>query len=78
RTLKHTGICVLTYADKEFMKTLPFIGSKFSLFGKTEIEDLVGNTELKIIEFRDKTEQVKSKTGESVQRKYTMVKLIRP
>jgi len=78
RTLKPEGICVLTYGEKEFMKNLPFVGELFKLHGKREINELVKITNLKVIEFKDKTEQVKSKTGEMVERKYSMVKLKKP
>ncbi|NDV16799.1 methyltransferase domain-containing protein [Muricauda sp. TY007] len=75
RTLEYNGICVLTYADKEFMKDLPLVGEKFKLFDKKDVEKLVSMSNLKIIAFRDKTEFVKSKTGEQVERKYTMAKI---
>lgn len=77
RTLKPDGICVLTYGDKEFMQKLPVVGEMFKLYGRSEIKDLVGTTTLKIIDSTDRTEQVKSKTGEAVERKYSMTKLKR-
>ncbi|MFV0305699.1 MAG: class I SAM-dependent methyltransferase [Moheibacter sp.] len=75
RTLKPNGVCVLTYANKEFMKKLPFVRSKFKLFDEKSIEKLIELSNLKIIEFKDITKQVKSKVGELVERKYTMVKV---
>ena len=77
RLLRPGGICVLTYGDKEFMQKLPFVGQKFTLFDKNDIEKLVGKTGMRIVEFKDETEHVKSKTGEAVERNYTMVKLSR-
>ncbi len=77
RTLKPDGICVLTYGDREFMQKLPVVGEMFKLYGRSEIKDLVGTTTLRIIDSTDRTEQVKSKTGEAVERKYSMTKLKR-
>lgn len=75
RVLKPNGICILTYANKEFMKNLPFVGDKFQLFGTKEMETLVSASHLKIDELIHKTEQVTSKTGDSVERTYTLAKL---
>ena len=75
RTLKPSGICILTYANKNFMKNLPFVGQKFTLFDQNEIKKLIKKSNLKIMEAKELTEQVKSKTGEQVERKYTMIKL---
>lgn len=77
RTLKPSGICVLTYANKDFMKNLPFVGKKFKLFDQNEIKKLAEKSNLKIVETKELREQVKSKTGEQVERKYTMTKLKR-
>uniref|UniRef100_A0AB33KYZ4 Methyltransferase type 11 domain-containing protein n=2 Tax=Tenacibaculum TaxID=104267 RepID=A0AB33KYZ4_9FLAO len=75
RVLKPSGICILTYANKEFMKSLPFVGDKFQLFGTKEMETLVSASYLKIDELIHKIEQVTSKTGDSVERTYTLTKL---
>tara|TARA_B100000767_G_C19605509_1_gene467546 strand:- start:191 stop:847 length:657 start_codon:yes stop_codon:yes gene_type:complete len=77
RTLKPSGICVLTYANKNFMKNLPFVGQKFKLFDQNEIKKLTEKSNLTIIESKELTEHVKSKTGEQVERYYTMTKLKR-
>lgn len=78
RVLKPNGLCVLTYGNKEFMKSLPFVGQKFKLFGQNEIKKLVEKSNLKIVGTKELTDQVKSKTGKQVKRKYTMIKLKRP
>ena len=76
RTLKPNGICVLTYGNKAFMQKLPVVGEKFKLYGRSEIEDLVKMTSLKIIDSKDVTEQVvDGKSGETVERRYSMTKL---
>lgn len=75
RVLKNDGICVLTYAEKSFMKKLPFVKDKFKLFDQKGIRNLVSSSKLRISGFQTKREKVLSKSGESVERVYTMVKL---
>lgn len=77
RVLKYTGICVLTFADKKFMKNLPFVGNKFCLYDEKDIKTLISSSNLKIIESKNLSEKVISKTGKLVQRSYTMIKLIK-
>ena len=59
------------------MKNLPFVGQKFKLFDQNEIKKLTEKSNLTIIESKELTEHVKSKTGEQVERYYTMTKLKR-
>ena len=66
---------VLTYANKDFMEKLPFVGQRFKLFDQNDIKELAKKSSLKIIDSEDFTEKVKSKTGEQVERKYTITKL---
>lgn len=75
RVLKNDGICVLTYAEKSFMKKLPFVKDKFKLFDQTGIRNLVSSSKLRIASFHTKQEKVLSKSGEFVERVYSMVKL---
>lgn len=55
---------------------MPFAGHRFTLFDKKDIKILVSNTRMRIVECRNKTENVISKIGEPVERKFTMVKLM--
>jgi SAM-dependent methyltransferase len=73
RILQPNGIFILTYADKSFMKDLPFVGEKFKLFGKDDITNLVSPSNLSIIDFQEKSDEVESKIGDKVQRKYFVV-----
>jgi len=75
RVLKPDGICVLTFALKSFMKQLAFVGERFTLFDQEDIRSLVKGTSLKAIEFVNHTDHVISKSGEEVDRHYTMAKL---
>ncbi|MTI26119.1 class I SAM-dependent methyltransferase [Fulvivirga kasyanovii] len=77
RRLKPDGYFVITFAQKDFMKNLPFVGQNFTLYNKEDIEKLVEGSDMKIIGYCDRTEEVKSKAGDSVERFYSMVKLSR-
>lgn len=67
----------MTYANKKFIKSLPFVGQKFKLFYQNEIKKLTKKSNLTIIEAKELTENVKSKTGEQIERNYKMTKLKR-
>ncbi|MBL6446359.1 class I SAM-dependent methyltransferase [Fulvivirga sp. 29W222] len=75
RKLKPNGHLVITFAQKNFMKNLPFVGQHFTLYDKGDIDKLVKKSKLELTEYLDKTEVVKSKAGESVERFYSMAKL---
>ena len=75
RVLKSEGIIVLTFANKSFMKDLSFVGEKFQLFDIDDIYQLTDKSNLRIIDFQNEADEAKSKTGEKVLRKYTIVKL---
>tara|TARA_R100001369_G_scaffold87737_2_gene123492 strand:+ start:160 stop:420 length:261 start_codon:yes stop_codon:yes gene_type:complete len=75
RVLKINGILILTFAQKDFMKNLPFVKSKFSLYDNCDLSLLIKKTEFKIIEIENMTEKIKSKSGELVERIYSVVKI---
>ncbi|MEM9983195.1 MAG: class I SAM-dependent methyltransferase, partial [Bacteroidota bacterium] len=66
---------IITFAKKEFMKKLPFIREKFSLYDKQAIVELVGTSTLTIAQIIDKEEEVESKSGEKIKRTYFIVKI---
>ena len=75
RILKPGGHCILTFANKKFMEKLLFVRKRFMLYGKEEIKKLVSHSSLQIEEYKEICEQVISKTGEQVNREFSMVKL---
>lgn len=70
RVLKKNGIFVVTFAQKQFMKSLPFVLNKFNLFDKYDLKNLINTTNFKLIKIIEKSKIVKSKTGELVKRKF--------
>lgn len=75
RVLKPNGIAIITYAQKQFMKTLPFVGEQFQLYDNKDVAQLIKDVPLEIIESTDKCDRAISKSGEMVDREYTIAKL---
>ncbi|MEH3115332.1 class I SAM-dependent methyltransferase [Pedobacter terrae] len=73
RTLKLNGTLVICFADKTFMQTLPFTPYGFKLYEVEEVKELLKNIGFTVVNILSKTEQIKSKTGEQVERKYHVV-----
>lgn len=72
RVLKKNGVCILTFAQKKFMQTLPFVNTKFKLYSTEDIILLVNNTPFSITDTIHKKENIKSKAGDDVDREYTI------
>ncbi|WP_227428920.1 class I SAM-dependent methyltransferase [Psychrobacter sp. I-STPA6b] len=77
RCLKVSGVLVLAYGQKEFMQTLPFIDMGFTLYEDNEVSELTENTLLKISEFSHQQDKAISKTGDMVDRYFTVVKMVK-
>lgn len=70
--LKNDGLFVVTFAQKQFMKSLPFVMNKFKLYDNNDIKSLIFTANFKLFKIVEKTKNVKSKTGELVNRKFTI------
>lgn len=77
KILKPNGKFVITFADRNFMKTLPFVQQKFTLYNETIIKQLIEKTPFSIYKITKNTEKVVSKSNENVIRKYLIVELIK-
>jgi SAM-dependent methyltransferase len=73
RVLKKGGCCYITFAQKKFMEGLSFTKNKFIMYDNEEVEVLVSQTPFKLKSMINKSEKVKSKTGEVVNRDYAIV-----
>lgn len=73
RVLKKEGICIITFAQQKFMQSLPFVNKKFTLYTTEDISLLVKKTPFTIANTIHKTENIKSKTGDFVNREYTLI-----
>lgn len=74
RVLKPGGQCLITYAQKEFMKKLPFVGHQFWLYDNEEVSKLVEGTNLKLLTFIDNAETMKEGP---TRREYTIAKTLK-
>jgi ubiquinone/menaquinone biosynthesis C-methylase UbiE len=75
RVLKPGGIVALAYAQKEFMRHLPFTKYGFTLFGDDEIAKLVGRTGFTLEGISAHEEQVTTKAGDLVTRQFSVAKI---
>ncbi|WP_025141656.1 class I SAM-dependent methyltransferase [Pedobacter jeongneungensis] len=73
RVLKPNGVLAICFADKTFMQNLPFTPYGFTLYEVEKVQRLLESGGFKIKNTLKKTEQVKSKTGEQVEREYYVV-----
>ncbi|MGN7784631.1 class I SAM-dependent methyltransferase [Niabella sp. 22666] len=65
----------ITFAQKAFMQTLPFVKFGFELYDTKKVAELVTKTAWKIANTGSETETVKTKTGELVEREFTTITL---
>ncbi|MNK72756.1 hypothetical protein D3C87_922400 [compost metagenome] len=72
RVLKNNGSFVLTFAKKDFMKTLPFTAD-FKLYNDEDVEEFVAQSNFKRMIKSNKEEFILSKTGEPVKREYKVL-----
>lgn len=71
RVLKPGGILNITFAQKAFMEQLPFVKFGFTLYDNDRITTLINQTSFCITGINTKSETVKSKAGEKVNRDFT-------
>jgi len=77
RVLKKDGICIVTYAHKEFMETLSFVNDKFRLYTPKDVEALAIGAKMLLKKNYNKKEKVKSKAGATVERFYSISVLVK-
>lgn len=68
RVLKPGGLFAISFADKDFMESLPFTAYGFDLYSKEMVYNLAEIAGFKIKDITSFTEKIKSKTGEEVER----------
>lgn len=73
--LQPKGYCVITFALKDFMKTLPFVGDYFKLYSESDMKDLAEKSKFESIHISAHEELVISKANEEVKRKFAIAKL---
>lgn len=75
RVIKPGGILNITFAQQDFMKQLPFTSFGFTLYDNEKIRQLIDSSPFRYLSSATQTEQIKSKTGDLVDRAFTTVTL---
>jgi ubiquinone/menaquinone biosynthesis C-methylase UbiE len=75
RVLNKDGLFVLSFAEKEFMQTLPFVRKKFNLFNQTDINKLIQQSNFDSFQVNKKEGVARSKAGDIVKRKFLVIVL---
>lgn len=70
RVLNANGKLLITMADKSFMTNLPFTKYVFTLYEVGEVQNLAKEAGFKLIEIKENTDEVRSKAGDLVTRKF--------
>lgn len=70
RLLKPKGKFVNVFAHKDFMEQLPFVQHRFQLYNETAIQQLVDPLKFEQIALEVREEEVKSKLGDQIKRKF--------
>jgi SAM-dependent methyltransferase len=73
RVLKPGGLLTIGFADKDFMKNLPFTPYGFNLYSKADVAKLLTNAGFTFLKAEEKTEQIETLKGEFVTRNYWVV-----
>ncbi|MCW9708519.1 class I SAM-dependent methyltransferase [Fodinibius salsisoli] len=75
RVIKPNGLFSICFAEKSFMKELPFAQYNFQLYSTEDVHDIVKQTSFEAVDTDTEVEQVKSKDGLNVDRLFTVVTL---
>lgn len=73
RVMKTGGHFALTFAEASFMETLPFTKFNFTLYTVEKVTRLIEKTGLKIVTVDLQKEQVRSKAGDLIERKFVTI-----
>lgn len=73
RVLHPSGRFALAFAQRKFMKKLPFTRFGFQIYDTGDLEGLLGEAGMYMEDTEDFEEEVKSRSGEKVTRHYTVM-----
>ena len=77
RVVKTNGEIIIAFAQKDFMKTLPFVNTEFTLYNQSDLELIVKKAGLYLKECSEFCEEAWSKSDEVVNREYYIAKVIK-
>lgn len=76
RVLKPGGILVIAFADKTFMKTLPFTKFGFELYDESKAHQVLKDAGFEVLKSEQKNEDIQSNAGFKVNRDYYVVSAV--
>jgi ubiquinone/menaquinone biosynthesis C-methylase UbiE len=77
RVLKPGGKFCCAFAPKDFMEKLPFTKFVFELYDRNKVEELIQHSRFTEFEFKEYVEQLTHRDGESIERNYTVLSLVK-
>lgn len=77
RVCKAGGQLLISFADQSFMRNLPFVGEMFTLYDESAFMNLIEQSPFVVEKFEKRVEEVKSKSGEWVDRVFYNALLIK-
>lgn len=78
RVLRPGGLLAIAFAQKSFMRRLPFVRELFRLYDDGDFMKLVAPSRFRLESLKAITEEVRGKTGELVEREFTVGLLRKP
>lgn len=75
RVLKPGGLAAITYADKSFMQRLPFVQQRFRLYDDSDFSRLIDANLFAIRRLHREREQIRTKSGDLVERDFSVALL---
>jgi SAM-dependent methyltransferase len=75
RVMKPAGVFAINFAQQKSMELLPFTKFGFELYDTEKAEKLIEQTPFNIADIENHVEVLKTKTGESIQREFTIIRL---
>lgn len=75
RVLKDRGSFVLTFIEEKTLRKIPFAKYGFNIYSQAEIEHMLADSGFAKVLKRTKKDQVKSKTGEQIEREFVVLNI---
>jgi ubiquinone/menaquinone biosynthesis C-methylase UbiE len=72
RVLRPGGTAAITFAQRSFMEKLPFTKWHFTFYDTEKLRQLVAGSPFRSAEFRDHSEMIEVRTGDTMPRDYTV------
>lgn len=72
RVLRPGGVAAITYAHRSFMEELPFTKWDFTFYDDASVKQLLDRSPFRSVEFKVHKEMIKTRTGDLMERNYSV------